>query len=412
MSINEVDALNARVTAVSAVTKTAFSILLALSVCHLLNDTVQSLIPAIYPILKKSYHLNFAQIGLITFTFQVSASLFQPLVGMYTDKRPVPYSLVIGMALTLTGLALAAFAGRFEIFLVAAGVIGLGSAVFHPESSRMARLASGGQHGLAQSLFQVGGNTGSSLGPLLAAFVVAPNGQKSLAWFTPLALLGMIILANVAAWYKVKLAASKPGSASYAKQATSLPKSRIILSLSILLALMFSKYVYLASISSYYTFYLIHKFHLSVQHAQLYLFLFLAAVALGAFVGGPVGDRIGRKYVIWASILGVLPFTLALPYATLPVTACLTVIIGFVLTSAFSAIIVYAQEMLPGRVGLISGLFFGFAFGIAGIGAAVLGLMADRWGITAVYRCCSYLPVIGLLAAFLPSMKKAKASTN
>jgi FSR family fosmidomycin resistance protein-like MFS transporter len=407
MSIKEVQT-DARTSVAKAASTTAFSILIALSFCHLLNDTVQSLLPAIYPILKRSYHLSFAQIGLITFVFQVTASLLQPLVGHYTDKRPTPYSLVIGMGLTLTGLVVAAFASTYLILLLAAAIIGSGSSIFHPESSRMARLASGGQHGLAQSLFQVGGNTGSSLGPLLAAFVVAPNGQHSLSWFAPLALVGMIILSNVATWYKMR---ARPAASSHAGHADALPvltRSKVYVSLGFLLVLVFSKYVYLASISSYYTFYLIHKFHLSIQNAQIHLFMFLAAVALGTFVGGPIGDRIGRKYVIWVSILGVLPFTLALPYAGLFVTGILTTIIGFILASAFSAIIVFAHELLPSRVGLISGLFFGFAFGVAGIGAAVLGIIADRYGIVEVYKMCSYLPAIGLLAAFLPSTRRPK----
>jgi len=406
MSTNEVLRGNSPKAVSSTITGTAFSILLALSFCHLLNDSIQSLIPAIYPILKKSYHLSFAQIGLITFTFQVTASLLQPLVGHFTDKRPTPYSLVIGMGLTLSGLIFAAFAKNFPMFLLAAAIIGMGSSVFHPESSRMARLASGGRHGFAQSLFQVGGNTGSSLGPLFAAFIVAPNGQNSLAWFTPLALLGMIVFANVATWYKHQRTTVAHTPTAHAIDPSSLPRKKVIVSLVILLVLVFSKYVYLASISSYYTFYLIHKFHVSVQNAQLHLFVFLAAVAFGTFAGGPIGDRIGRKYVIWVSILGILPFTLALPFASLFWTGLLTLIIGFVLSSAFSAIIVFAQELLPHRVGLISGLFFGFAFGVAGIGAAVLGLLADRYGIGTVYQLCAYLPAIGLLAGFLPTIKK------
>jgi FSR family fosmidomycin resistance protein-like MFS transporter len=407
MPTDEIEPISSPPTANLSVPKTAFAILIALSFCHLLNDSVQSLIPAIYPILKRTYHLNFAQIGLITFTFQLTASLLQPLVGHFTDKRPAPYSLAIGMGLTLSGLVLAAFAKNFDMFLLAAAVIGMGSSVFHPESSRMARFASGGQHGLAQSIFQVGGNTGSSLGPLFAAFIVAPNGQQSLSWFTPLALLGMIILANVAVWYKAQPRAGKKAAQSRDRTQT-LPRAKVISSILVLLALVFSKYIYMASISSYYTFYLIHKFHLTVQNAQFHLFAFLGAVALGTLIGGPIGDRIGRKYVIWVSILGILPFTLALPYVGLMWTGILTVIIGFILASAFSAIIVFAQELLPGRVGLVAGLFFGFAFGIAGVGAAVLGLMADKYGITTVYRCCAFLPAFELLAAFLPSTKKLR----
>jgi FSR family fosmidomycin resistance protein-like MFS transporter len=388
---------------------TAFSILAALSVCHLLNDLVQSLLPAVYPILKQTYRLNFAQIGLITFTFQLTASLLQPLVGMYTDKRPTPYSLVIGMGSTLIGLVLVAIAPTFPMLLVGAAVVGLGSSVFHPESSRMARLASGGQHGLAQSLFQVGGNAGSSLGPLLAAFIVVPHGQRSLAWFTPIAFVAMIVLANVASWYKTHPAAKKAPSKAAAARPGGLSRNQVGFYIAILLVLVFSKYFYLTSITSYYTFYLIHRFHVSVQDAQLHLFAFLGAVALGTIIGGPVGDRVGRKYVIWASILGVLPFTLMLPYANLLWTGALSMVIGFVLASAFSAIIVFAQELVPGRVGLISGLFFGSAFGMAGIGAAVLGRWADKSGSSYVYHVCSFLPAIGLLAAFLPNLDKITA---
>jgi FSR family fosmidomycin resistance protein-like MFS transporter len=388
-----------------SVSTTAFSVLAALSICHLLNDLVQSLLPAIYPILKLSFHLNFKQIGLITFTFQVAASLFQPVVGYITDKRPMPYSLAIGMGLSLIGLFVVAYASSFPLLLVGAATIGLGSAVFHPESSRMARLASGGQHGLAQSLFQVGGNTGSSIGPLLAAFIVVPHGQHSLSWFSPVALIAMAILANVAGWYKRRLAVRTSGSAlKTSAPGPALPRAKVAGSILVLLTLIFSKYFYLVSITSYYTFYLIHRFHLSVQVAQIHLFAFLGAVALGTFIGGPVGDRVGRKYVIWASILGVLPFTLLLPTSNLVWTGALSVVIGFVLASAFSAILVYAQELVPGRIGLISGLFFGFAFGMAGIGAAVLGYWADKVGIDYVYRICSFLPAIGLLAAFLPNL--------
>ena len=350
--------------------------------------------------------MNFAQVGFITLTFQVTASVLQPLIGLYTDKRPMPYSLVIGMGFTMAGLTLAAFAPNYPLLLVAAVVIGMGSAVFHPESSRMARFASGGKHGLAQSLFQVGGNTGSSLGPLFAACAVASTGQRSLALFAPLALLGMAVLANVASWYTKHPAVVNPPADKPAAVFPNLSKKRVAFSVSILLALIFSKYVYLASLTSYYTFYLIHKFHISVQDAQIHLFVFLAAVAVGTFTGGPVGDRVGRKYVIWASILGILPLTLVLPYVGLMWTGILTVLIGFILASAFSAILVFAQELMPGRVGLISGLFFGFAFGVAGTGAGVLGVMADHLGITAVYKICSYLPAIGLLAALLPSVER------
>jgi MFS transporter, FSR family, fosmidomycin resistance protein len=407
MSTNTVESANSP-RPVGSVTTTAFSILIALSCCHLLNDLVQSLLPAVYPLLKTSFRLSFAQIGLITLTFQCTASLLQPLVGIYTDRHPTAYSLVIGMALTLVGLAAVAFAPTYGFLLAGAAVIGTGSAVFHPESSRVARLASGGQHGLAQSLFQVGGNTGSSVGPLAAAFIIVPHGQHALSWFTPLALVGMVILFNVATWYKARTAVKIGGQPVAGKVAVSgLPRQTVALSLTVLMLLVFSKYFYLASITSYYTFYLIHKFHLSVQSAQLHLFAFLAAVAFGTVVGGPIGDRVGRKYVIWASILGVLPFTMMLPYASLLWTGILTIVIGFILASAFSAIIVFAQELMPGRVGLISGLFFGFAFGVAGIGAAVLGILADYHGITYVYHLCAYLPAIGLLAAFLPNVKNS-----
>ena len=384
-----------------------FPMLGALSLCHFLNDMAQSLLPAIYPVLKATFRLSFGQVGLITLTYQLTASLLQPFVGLYTDRRPRPYSLVLGMGLTLAGLILLALAPTFAVILAASALVGMGSSVFHPESSRMARAASGGQHGLAQSLFQVGGNAGSSVGPLLAAFVVVPHGQHSLASFSLAALLGMAILARVGTWYKTHRLTAKSGArpgTPHIRQA--LTRGRVVGSLSILLALVFSKYFYLASITSYYTFFLIRKFHVSVQNAQVHLFVFLGAVALGTFLGGPIGDRVGRKYVIWASILGVLPFTLLLPSAGLAATGVLSVIIGFILASAFSAILVYAQELVPGRVGLVSGLFFGFAFGMGGIGAAILGRWADTVGITFVYHVCAYLPAIGLLAAFLPDLNR------
>jgi FSR family fosmidomycin resistance protein-like MFS transporter len=387
--------------------ETAFRVLLSISFCHLLNDMSQSLLPAIYPILKSSFRLDFGQIGLITLTFQATASLLQPFVGIYTDKHPTPYSLAAGMGFSLCGLLLLSIAPSYAILLFAAGLMGLGSSIFHPESSRVARMASGGQHGLAQSIFQVGGNAGSSMGPLLAAFVVLPRGQSSIAWFSFLALLGIVVLLKVGAWYKAhqRQRANRPHlQHTHAR----LPPRRVAISISILGALIFSKYFYLASITSYYTFYLIAKFHLPVRSAQIYLFLFLGAVAAGTVIGGPVGDRIGRKYVIWASILGVLPFTLMLPYASLFWTAILTIVIGLILASAFSAIVVYAQELVPGRIGMISGLFFGFAFGMAGIGAAVLGRLADLTSIAFVYRVCSFLPAIGLLTAFLPDLEKQK----
>jgi FSR family fosmidomycin resistance protein-like MFS transporter len=382
---------------------TAYAVLFAISVCHLLNDTMQALLPALYPVLKSAFNLDFGQIGLITLTFQLTASLLQPAVGFYTDHRPQPYSLVAGMGLSLTGLLVLSIAPTYPLLLLSAALVGMGSAVFHPESSRVARMASGGRHGLAQSLFQMGGNTGSALGPLLAAFVVVPRGQRSIAWFSAAALAGMIILSRVGAWYNAhRRSAAKIRSATPPHD---LPRGKMVGALTILLILVFSKNVYLASISSYYTFFLIERFGLSVQSAQLHLFVFLGAVAAGTIIGGPVGDRLGRKWVIWASILGVLPFTLALPYVNLFWTGVLSVAIGVILASAFSAILVFAQELVPGRVGMVSGLFFGFAFGTAGIGAALLGDLADRGGIELVYRLCSYLPALGLLTAFLPDIE-------
>ncbi len=386
-----------------SVQKTAFAVLAAISFCHLLNDLLQSLLAAIYPILKTSFHLDFGQIGLISLTFQVTASLLQPLVGLYTDRRPRPFSLASGMSISLVGLILLAFAWSYPVLLLAAALVGLGSSIFHPESSRVARMASGGRHGLAQSLFQVGGNAGSSIGPLLAAFIVLPHGQKSIAWFSIAALVAIAILANIGVWYRNRL---KAGVSKIKKAGHSVfSKRKVHFSLSILVALIFSKYFYLASLTNYYTFYLISKFHVSVQSAQLHLFLFLGAVAAGTILGGPVGDRIGRKYVIWVSIAGALPFTLVLPYVNLFWTAVLSVVIGIILASAFSAILVYAQELLPGRVGMISGIFFGLAFGMGGIGAALLGKLADATDIQFVYRICSFLPLIGLLTAFLPDLK-------
>jgi FSR family fosmidomycin resistance protein-like MFS transporter len=386
---------------------TAYAVLWAITVCHLLNDTMQALLPALYPVLKSAFNLDFGQIGLITLTFQLTASLLQPAVGFYTDHRPQPYSLVAGMGLSLTGLLVLSVAPTYHLLLLSAALVGMGSAVFHPESSRVARMASGGRHGLAQSLFQMGGNAGSALGPLLAAFVVVPRGQRSVAWFSAAALAGMIILSRVGAWYNAhRRSAAKIRSAT---RPHDLPRGKVVGALTILLILVFSKNVYLASISSYYTFFLIERFGLSVQSAQLHLFVFLGAVAAGTIIGGPVGDRLGRKWVIWASILGVLPFTLALPYMNLFWTGVLSVAIGVILASAFSAILVFAQELVPGRVGMVSGLFFGFAFGTAGIGAALLGDLADRGGIELVYRLCSYLPALGLLTAFLPDIERTKA---
>jgi FSR family fosmidomycin resistance protein-like MFS transporter len=381
-------------------------VLVAISFCHLLNDMLQSVIPALYPVLKRSYGLDFAQIGLITLTSQMTASILQPVVGWLTDRYPAPFALPAGMCSTFCGLLLLGFAPRYGAILVAVGMVGIGSAVFHPESSRVARLASGGQHGLAQSLFQVGGNCGSSAGPLLAAFVIAPAGQRSVAWLGSAALVAIFVLARVAAWHRNHRKASAHAAPSTARH--HLPRRRVAAAMGILAALIFSKYFYMASLTSYYTFFLMAKFHLSIQSAEVYLFVFLGAVALGTFVGGPVGDRIGRKYVIWCSILGVLPFTLALPYASLFWTGVLSVIIGFVLASAFSAILVYAQDLVPDKVGTISGVFFGLAFGMAGIGAALMGRLADHSGIEFVYRLASFLPALGLLTAFLPDLGREK----
>ena len=390
--------------------RTTFSILAAISFCHLLNDMMQSLLPALYPMLKDSYALSFGEIGLLTFTYQITASLLQPIIGMFTDRSPRPYSLSVGMGFTLVGLLLLAYATSFWLLLLAAALVGTGSSVFHPESSRVARMASGGRHGLAQSVFQVGGNVGSAVGPLLAAFIVLPRGQSSVAWFSLTAMLGMFVLFNVGHWYKAHgLARLKPRTTAAGGAKALDPASRskeVRVAIGVLLALIFSKYFYLASLTSYYTFYLIQRFNVSVQSAQLHLFIFLAAVAVGTIVGGPLGDRFGRKYVIWASILGVLPFTLILPHANLFWTSVLTVPIGLILASAFPAIVVYAQELMPGRTGTVAGLFFGFAFGMGGVGAAVLGKFADAFGINAVYEACAFLPLIGLLAAFLPNVEK------
>ncbi|MSU63423.1 MAG: MFS transporter [Pedosphaera sp.] len=382
------------------------AILFALSFCHLLNDSIQALIPAIYPLLKESFNLNFTQIGLITLTFQMVGSVLQPVVGLYTDKYPRPYSLVFGMGVTWCGLILLAFAPSYPAVLMAAGMVGLGSAVFHPESSRMARLASGGRHGFAQSLFQVGGNAGTALGPLLAAWIIVPYGQRHILWFSALALAGMIIMRNVGRWYQQHLTDSARRGARPAGRRESVGRVKVAISLCVLLLLMFSKFFYLASMTNYYTFYLMHRFGVSVQQSQLYLFLFLGAGAVGTLAGGPLGDRIGRKQVIWLSILGIAPFALILPYASLFWTAILTVVIGAIMASAFPAILVYATELLPGKVGLIAGLFFGLAFGLAGIGSAVLGKLADATSIEFVVSVCSYLPLIGLLTWFLPDLQK------
>jgi FSR family fosmidomycin resistance protein-like MFS transporter len=386
--------------------QTVFGIIMAVSFCHMLNDTMQSLIPALYPMIKDSYGLDFTQIGFLGLVFQVTASLLQPVIGIYTDKRPLPYSLTVGMGFTLIGLLLLAFAHAYWVLLLGAGVVGLGSAVFHPESSRVARLASGGRHGLAQSLFQVGGNFGSAMGPLLAAFIVLPRGQGSVAWFSLVALLGMVVLWRVGAWYSAHRAAN--AKRKTAVSSVALPRATVIKAIAVLALLVFSKYVYMTSLSSYYTFYMIDRFAISVQHAQILLFVFLGAVAIGTIAGGPAVDWFGTKFVIWFSILGALPFTLALPYASYEVTIALTFVIGVILASAFSAIVVFAQELVPGRVGMIAGLFFGFAFGIGGIGAAGLGVVADHMGIEFVYRICSYLPLLGLLTILLPDIGKGR----
>jgi len=383
---------------------TRFAVLVALSVSHLLNDTIQSLIAAVYPVLKESYALSFGQIGLITLAFQLTSSLLQPVVGVVTDRRPLPFSLALGMGISLCGLLLLSIANAFPVILVAAALVGVGSAIFHPEASRMARLASGGRHGLAQSLFQVGGNGGSALGPVLAAFIVVPWGQGSLAWFSIAAVVAMIILTRVGLWYRAHLSERASKAKKVSNQPSPVSKGRAAFAIAILLCLIFSKYFYLTSLTSYYTLYLIDTFKVSVQDAQIRLFIFLAAVAVGTFVGGPIGDRIGFKAVIWGSILGVLPFTLALPHVGLFWTTVLTIPIGLIIASAFSAIMVYAQELLPSRVGMVAGLFFGFAFGMGGVGAAVLGRLADLTSIGYVYHVCAFLPMIGLLTALLPNL--------
>ena len=370
----------------------------------MLNDTMQSLVPAIYPILKTSYGLDFGQLGLITLAFYFTSSLLQPLVGFVADKRPMPYSLPVGMGFTLTGLFLLSRAASFPMLMVAAAIVGIGSSVFHPESSRVARMASGGRHGLAQSLFQVGGNTGSAIGPLLAAFVVVPHGQRSIAWFMLIALLAMVVLTQVGHWYARKGAAAR-GKRGGPSILAGLTHRRVMWSLVVLGCLIFSKFFYIASLSSYYTLYLISKFHVSTQTAEVHLFFFLGAMAVGTLAGGPIGDRVGRKLVIWVSILGVFPFTFALPFANLFWTGVLTVVIGLILSSAFAAILVYATELMPGKVGTIAGMFFGFAFGMGGLGAALLGQLADATSIEFVYRVCAFLPLIGMLTVFLPNIE-------
>jgi FSR family fosmidomycin resistance protein-like MFS transporter len=387
-------------------TPASFGILGAISVSHMINDMMQSLLLAIYPIIKNDFHLSFGQIGLITLTYQLTASLLQPLVGLFTDKRPQHYSLPVGMCFTLAGLLLLSIAPSFGAVLLAAALVGTGSSIFHPESSRVARMASGGQHGMAQSLFQVGGNAGSALGPLLAAAVIAPYGKASLGWLSLTAVAGILLLTPVSRWYARRQVAARARPAHAAVQ--TLSRGKVAGAISVLLLLVFSKYFYMASIGSYFTFYLMDKFHLSIQNAQMHLFLFLAAVAVGTFVGGPVGDRIGRKPVIWVSILGVAPFTLLLPHVGLFWTSALSIVIGLILASAFSAILVYAQELIPGKVGMVAGLFFGFAFGMGGLAAAVLGMLADRTSVELVYQVCGFLPLLGVVAILLPNTDKAR----
>ncbi|MCX5570517.1 MFS transporter [Kaistia sp. K-TC2] len=386
--------------------RTSLGILVAISISHMLNDLMQSVIPAIYPILKTEFALSFGQIGLIQLAFQLTASILQPVVGIYTDKHPQPFSLAVGMGVTLCGLLMVSMANTYPMLLVAVALIGMGSSIFHPEASRVARMASGGRHGFAQSLFQVGGNFGSAIGPLLAAVIVLARGQSSVAWFSLVALAGAMILTRVGFWYRDHQRERK--KANIAPVVQTLSRKVVVRSILILAVLIFSKFFYMAALTSYYTFYLIETFNVSVKDAQIYLFVFLAAVAAGTIAGGPIGDRFGRKFVMWFSILGVLPFTLLLPHASLGWTIALSIVIGFILSSAFPAIIVYAQELVPGKVGLVSGLFFGFAFGMGGIGAAALGELADWTSITFVFQICAFLPVLGLLTAFLPNIRKPR----
>lgn len=386
--------------------QTRFRVLGAISFSHFLNDMIQSLILAIYPLIKGEFHLSFAQIGLITLTYQLTASLLQPMVGLYTDRHPKPYSLALGMGCTLLGLLLLSVAPDYSTVLLAAALVGTGSSIFHPESSRIARMASGGRHGLAQSIFQVGGNMGSAVGPLLAALIIIPHGQRAVAWFALAALLAVVVLWKIGGWYRrQQLAAKGRAHGAAVRAATALPPRRVALAFLVLLVLIFSKHFYMASISNYYIFYLMSKFGLSVQSAQVHLFVFLFAVAAGTLLGGPIGDRFGRKLVIWISILGVAPFTLLLPHVNLLWTSVLTFVIGLIMASAFSAILVFAQDLAPGRIGTVSGMFFGFAFGMGGIGAAVLGRLADTHGIAYVYGLCAYLPLLGLLTVFLPRVE-------
>lgn len=389
--------------------QTVFTVLFTISFSHLLNDMLQAVVPSVYPLIKAKFHLTFTQIGLITLTYQLTASVLQPFVGFYTDRKPRPYSLAIGMGFTLLGLVAVAYAGSFVNMLLAVSLIGIGSSVFHPESSRVAHLASGGKKGLAQSIFQLGGNAGSAIGPLLAAIIIVPHGQTYIVWFCLAALLGIIVLTGIAKWYQQQLALKAQNKVKAVVEIhQNLSRNRILFSLFILLILIFSKYFYLASMTSYYTFYLINKFHVTLQQSQVYLFTFLGSVAAGTLLGGPLGDRFGRKYIIWISILGAAPFTLALPFASLFWTGVLSVIIGLIISSAFSAILVYATELVPGKVGLIAGLFFGLAFGMGGIGSAVLGKLADQTSVIYVFRVCAFLPLIGIFTSFLPNLERKK----
>ena len=390
---------------------TAFGVIVAVGVCHLLNDMMQSLLPAIYPDLKTNFGLNFGQIGIVTLVYQLTASILQPMIGLYADRRPMPLALPGGTLFTLAGLLVISVAHHYGILLVGAALIGVGSSVFHPESSRVARMASGGQHGLAQSIFQVGGNIGQAVGPLAAALVVVRWGQSSIAFFALLSLVSFAILWNVGLWYKHHGLERLRTSAAEKSSGLALPRRTVVIGLAVLMTMIFSKYIYLAAITSYYTFYLIQRFGLSVQNAQLHLFVFLTAIAIGTMVGGPFGDRVGRRFVIWFSILAPLPFTLLLPHVGLFWTGPLTVLIGLILASAFPAIVVYGQELVPGKVGMISGMFFGFAFGVGGLGAALLGVLADRTSIEYVYQVCAYLPLMGLLAGLLPDVKRRSGNS-
>jgi FSR family fosmidomycin resistance protein-like MFS transporter len=395
-------------TQASVASQTVYPILFSICFAHLLNDLLQSVIPSLYPVMREKYHLSFSQVGWITFTFQLTASLLQPFVGNYTDKRPKPYSFALGMGFTFFGIVLLIFSSGFSSILLAVGFVGIGSSVFHPEASKVSYYASGGRRGLAQSIFQLGGNTGTAIGPMLVAAIVVKHGQLHLSWFLLFAILGMFILIRVGNWYKGHLVLRAAGKVGTQEQRHDLPRKTVITSIIILLILIFSKYFYLTSITSYYTFYLMQKFHLTISESQFHLSLFLISVAAGTFLGGPLGDKFGRKIIIWVSILGIAPFTILLPHVNLFWTSILTIIIGVIMASAFSAILVYAQELLPGKIGMISGLFFGFAFGIAGIGSALLGNLADHTSIEYVFNICAFLPLLGIITGFLPNIKSPK----